>query len=83
MTFRDQLKDHLSNWLHLYRGRKQIRFGEFVRPGELSKQNVTDIENGLIFDIKPLANSSGTKSYSYKNEYIINSPGVRGGAKSG
>ncbi|MGK4568145.1 GIY-YIG nuclease family protein [Flavobacterium sp. 3HN19-14] len=77
-NFIKRIKQHKKKWLNKYRGTKYIRFGEFVKPQNISKDLIEDAESCLIYELKPIHNKCKISSYSYSNEYKILSTGNRG-----
>lgn len=77
-NFVTRLKSHEKEWLHLYKGIKKIRLGLIVEPKKIIDKIIPDVENGLIYEIKPIQNLKSTKGYTFYNYYKIQNIGYRG-----
>jgi hypothetical protein len=76
--FKVRLNSHFQEWLHAYRGKKFVRFGEIIANEQIARETLVDIESALIFEIEPIQNINKKCSYKYSRLYSIENKGYRG-----
>ena len=77
-NFIHRIIQHDKQWLHKYRGEKYIRFGEFTKPQNITRDIIEDAESCLIYELDPKHNTCKKYCYTFSNEYIITNRGYRG-----
>ncbi len=77
-NFRARLNSHAWKWFSKYRGKKIIRFGEFITDEKISNETIIDVESALIFGTFPKHNTDKQYSYKYDKLYRIKNKGYRG-----
>ena len=77
-NFKHRINQHRKNWIKQFRGEKYVRFGEFVKPSNITKAIIEDAESGIIHQIQPTKNICKKRSYTYTEQYKISNTGFRG-----
>lgn len=77
-NFIHRITQHHKNWMNEYRGEKYIRFGEFPKGKNITKDMIEDVESCIIFEMQPVHNINKKSSYTCCNDYKIFNSGYRG-----